>query len=143
MVLTNLSLSMEKFRKSLHSSTYQPRCTHETKKEGKLKAQPRHRRFDLERDAKEMTKLNFKILAQAIIKSGQISVSFFGFVAFLSILLYGKFVWVEPNPVILALEIAWFAICFVGSGLETRTWVQSLRARSKSIHPQHGTKQKY
>jgi len=72
-------------------------------------------------------KLFFKSLVLAFIKGGQLIAVGSIFYTFMGMLFHGKFVWVEPNIVILIFEISASVLLFIGTFFDVAQTI--MRAR--------------
>ena len=63
-------------------------------------------------------RITAKSLIVAVVKTGQLVGPFFLFVTFVSMFLYGKMVWVEPNMAVLIFEIGLSFLWLVGSAFD-------------------------
>jgi hypothetical protein len=70
-----------------------------------------------------------KMIAILFLKGGQIAATFFVFLSFIHILLYGQYVWVEPSIIILIGEIVWFSYTFIGTLVEAIQWASNRKTR--------------
>jgi len=63
--------------------------------------------------------INGKSLIFSFIRSGQLIATSFLFLTFMGMFFHGKYVWTEPNMIVLTFEILLFASWLIGSIIDT------------------------